>query len=110
MVVQLRSLTGAGHTGVGGLLSLAAGVSNVQPAGFTVMDSLLFDMPPPGSTSFINLVMKCSGEFFENVHSVSSFRKHIKLGQYNLASLSRQEEKKKSGLRLSSTLRISTLL
>lgn len=55
VVVQLRSLTGAGHTGVGGLLfllgflsrrSLAAGVSNVQPAGFTVMGSLLFDMPP----------------------------------------------------------------
>lgn len=46
VVVQLRSLTGAGHTGVGGLLfllgflsrrSLAAGVSNVQPAGFTVI-------------------------------------------------------------------------
>lgn len=46
MVVQLRSLTGAGHTGVGVSLfllfflsrrSLAAGVSNVQPAGFTVI-------------------------------------------------------------------------
>lgn len=66
--------------------------------------------PPPGSTSFINSVMKWSGEFFENVHSVSSFRKHIKLGQYNLASLSRQEEKKKSEPGLSSTLTISTLL